>query len=581
MTRDTDPTIEEQTSNDGSDHLPAGVVDGRVGRRDLLRATGALGVAGLVRGMSTGRAAAQSDGGGWEAAADSRIEDHRMGDLEVVVEDGSGRAIPDAQVSVSMQEHDFHFGTAVNADMYVRGEDKNGNQVSNAVRDKYRRVTNDLFNTAVLENAHKWAFWERDQERADAATERLLENGFDVRGHVCIWGRRDVGAIPQDVNRAIDDRDAETIRERSMQHIEDIISHYGDDIMEWEVVNEAMAGDDGANWIQTGVYGDRINREKLWQGEVVPWKSPIMADWYQKADEVAPDDVGLAINDFNVLTAEYDFAKTWFPNWAQHIQDSGVDLAGMGMQSHMKVTNGEDRRLPPERLMADLNHFAEAVPDTGIRITEFDFAQSSQQLLDERAKAEYFRKFLKTTFSHPAVEQFLMWGFWDDLHWSPPHSPLFDSDFEKKPGYDVWTGLVYDEWWTEESGTTDSSGTYATSAFLGEHEITVSTGAGIVTERVSLEDSDGTTTVTVTATGTGGGGTDAPGPIDGATPTDPDGDGYYEDLNGNGNTDYDDVVTYFQNMEEPAMTDHTAAYDYNDNGRLDYTDLVDLFRETN
>ncbi|WP_226012383.1 cellulase family glycosylhydrolase [Halomicrobium salinisoli] len=68
-------------------------------------------------------------------------------------------------------------------------------------------------------------------------------------------------------------------------------------------------------------------------------------------------------------------------------------------------------------------------------------------------------------------------------------------------------------------------------------------------------------------------------PIDGATPTDPDGDGLYEDLNGNGEVDYADVVSYFTNMEEPAMTDNAEYYDYNDNGEVDYADLVDLFQQ--
>lgn len=75
-----------------------------------------------------------------------------------------------------------------------------------------------------------------------------------------------------------------------------------------------------------------------------------------------------------------------------------------------------------------------------------------------------------------------------------------------------------------------------------------------------------------------GGGTDLE-PIDGQTPTDPDGDGIYEDINGNGEKDFDDVVTYFNNMDDPAMTDHADAYDFNDNGQVDYADLVSLFND--
>ncbi|WP_435065511.1 right-handed parallel beta-helix repeat-containing protein [Halobaculum sp. EA56] len=62
-------------------------------------------------------------------------------------------------------------------------------------------------------------------------------------------------------------------------------------------------------------------------------------------------------------------------------------------------------------------------------------------------------------------------------------------------------------------------------------------------------------------------------------PTDPDGDGRFEDLNGNGRVDFDDVVVLFRNLANPAVTDNVDAYDFNDNGRIDYNDIVTLFGE--
>jgi len=69
--------------------------------------------------------------------------------------------------------------------------------------------------------------------------------------------------------------------------------------------------------------------------------------------------------------------------------------------------------------------------------------------------------------------------------------------------------------------------------------------------------------------------------IDGeALPTDPDGDGVYEDLNGNGKIDADDVVLLFQHKDDEVLTEHTAAYDLNGNGRIDFDDVNRLFDET-
>lgn len=70
-----------------------------------------------------------------------------------------------------------------------------------------------------------------------------------------------------------------------------------------------------------------------------------------------------------------------------------------------------------------------------------------------------------------------------------------------------------------------------------------------------------------------------PGAIDGSKPTDPDNDGRYEDLNGNGSKDFSDVVTFFENMENSAVTDNVSSFDFNSNGQIDFADLVELFSE--
>ena len=65
----------------------------------------------------------------------------------------------------------------------------------------------------------------------------------------------------------------------------------------------------------------------------------------------------------------------------------------------------------------------------------------------------------------------------------------------------------------------------------------------------------------------------------GASPQDPDGDGRYEDVNGNGRVDYDDVVTLFNNLENSNVKSNARAFDFNGNEQLDYADLVVLYEE--
>ncbi len=66
-------------------------------------------------------------------------------------------------------------------------------------------------------------------------------------------------------------------------------------------------------------------------------------------------------------------------------------------------------------------------------------------------------------------------------------------------------------------------------------------------------------------------------PVNGAMPTDPDGDGLYDDLNGNGRSDFNDVVIYFNYMEWIGANEPVQYFDFNGNGRIDFDDVVELF----
>jgi hypothetical protein len=62
-----------------------------------------------------------------------------------------------------------------------------------------------------------------------------------------------------------------------------------------------------------------------------------------------------------------------------------------------------------------------------------------------------------------------------------------------------------------------------------------------------------------------------------APPTDPDGDGRFEDVDGDGNVSYRDVVVLFEQFETVAARPTTAPFDYDGDGTVSFVDLVDLF----
>jgi hypothetical protein len=69
----------------------------------------------------------------------------------------------------------------------------------------------------------------------------------------------------------------------------------------------------------------------------------------------------------------------------------------------------------------------------------------------------------------------------------------------------------------------------------------------------------------------------SPSPVRGAVPTDPDGDGTFEDVNGDGAAGIGDVVVLFDALSEPAVQDHPTAYDFNGDGAVGIGDVVVLF----
>jgi C1A family cysteine protease len=60
-------------------------------------------------------------------------------------------------------------------------------------------------------------------------------------------------------------------------------------------------------------------------------------------------------------------------------------------------------------------------------------------------------------------------------------------------------------------------------------------------------------------------------------PTDTDQDGLYEDVNGNGILDFDDVVAYYDNMDWIEQNAQASLLDYNKNGLVDFDDVVKLY----
>jgi PKD repeat protein len=62
-------------------------------------------------------------------------------------------------------------------------------------------------------------------------------------------------------------------------------------------------------------------------------------------------------------------------------------------------------------------------------------------------------------------------------------------------------------------------------------------------------------------------------------PLDLNGDGRYEDVNGNGVFDFTDVVLFFNQMDWIEANEPVAGFDFNGDDRIDFNDIVIQFNE--
>jgi endo-1,4-beta-xylanase len=378
----------------------------------------------------------------WRAAADARIEQLRKGDVTVRVQSASGQPIAGAAIKLAMQRHAFPFGSEVAVERLF--EDSPDGK-------KYQAIIPTLFNRVVLGNALKWPVWEgtwKGSERADAlrALDFFASKGIPVRGHNLLWPCEQDYCLPADAVALFGNPAG--LKARIDQHFVDILVATKGKIIEWDVINEPSEN-------------KRLSKV-LGEDE--------MAAQLRRAGDLAPG-VPLFINDYGNLGEGNLDAE--FKRILRRMQALGAPLGGIGLQAHFgsKLT-------PPEELNTRLNGFGElGLP---LAITEFDV-----NIPGEGLQADYLRDFLTVAFANKNISSVLMWGFWEGQHWLP-QAALYRQDWSIKPNGQAFKNLVFKQWWTNVSGSSDAAGRYQARGFYGDYKLSVTVGGKTTTQTFKL-----------------------------------------------------------------------------------------------
>ncbi len=389
----------------------------------------------------------------WRIDAAARIEQHRKGDFVVQVLGANNAPITGATVELNFLRHAYHFGSVI-VGHGIMGE--------GADNDMYRAKVLELFNQSGPENDLKWSPWIGEwgstfnQTTTLAALQWLKDRDFYLRGHVMVWpSKRNLPQLMQEYLPEGDPASADPIAKQIvLDHIDDIASATSTLLDEWDVLNEPFD-----NHYLMDAFGNEV-----------------MTDWFQQARNSLPGQK-LYINDYAILSGggRNIAHQDHYEQVIQYLLDNNTEIDGFGLQSHFGAT---PTSIP---VVYDIiERFAGAFPNLDIRSTEFDINTTDQAL-----QADYTRDFLTIFFSHPATVGVQNWGFWEGAHWNP-NAAMYTLDWQEKPNAVAWKNTIYEQWWNNFNGTSNTAGEFSSRGFYGTYELTITAGNNVLAQEVTL-----------------------------------------------------------------------------------------------
>jgi endo-1,4-beta-xylanase len=362
------------------------------------------------------------------------IAKYRKGELIV-------KAKPGSKVNIEQISHEFWFGCALSDQMF------NGSATDADVK-KYKEKFLENFNSAVTENAVKWANMERKKGEVkysgiDAILDWTEANSIPIRGHNLFWG------VPEFVQSWVKELSDVELEQTLKNRAETVTARYKGRFVEYDLNNEMVHG----NYYEERLGSDITSKMALWA-------------------KMGDPDIKLFLNDYDILTGVK--LKEYLAQ-IRRLLKQGVPLAGIGVQGHLHAETFDRNQL--KNALDSLAQF-----QLPIRITEFNMpGQGSKYYTNrklklsaeqEELKSKELVDYYKICFAHPAVSGIIMWGFWEGANWIPASS-IYKRDWTPTPAAIAYQNLIHHEWWTRENGKTNQKGEFSVPAFYGKYKVTV------------------------------------------------------------------------------------------------------------
>jgi len=378
----------------------------------------------------------------WKKEALHRIDSLRKRELTIIVKYKNGNSIPNAEVKINLDKHEFKFGTAIDKDVF--------NSPHTA---KYKTVLKTYFNSSGFENALKpKRRFSETEAKAEQVLPWFLENGFYMRGHALVWENRK-NMRPEE-KRAMNEKETtnpkkeEKVIALASKHFTHALKKW--DVNCWDVLNEPI----GNHQIN-----DLTNRNTF-------------AYWFKLADSIRKLNnklhVKLFINENRVIsgTTPNTYSRpNDYKKIIQSILDEGAPLEGIGFQSRIK-----HQFVSPEQMLQRLKSFEEY--NLPLHATEFEIRDSKVRTYTNEERSALIEQFMLIYVSHYLVDGIWHWTFYNNTKNSKPWA-LFNYDGTPTVSGEQWMQTMNTYFSSSYDLKTNLNGELKQRVFKGDYTISV------------------------------------------------------------------------------------------------------------
>ena len=201
-------------------------------------------------------------------------------------------------------------------------------------------------------------------EKADKIANFCRQNGIKLRGHCLCWHSQFADWMFTDKKGK--EVKKEVFYERLRDHIHTVVNRYKDVVYAWDVVNEAMADDNGGGprW---GRFGGQEPSPYRQSRHFRLCGDEFIAKAFQFAREADPNAL-LFYNDYSCVD---EGKRERIYNMVKKMKDAGVPIDGIGMQGHYNIFFPSE-----EQFEKAILRFKELV--NHIHITELDIRMNEE-----------------------------------------------------------------------------------------------------------------------------------------------------------------------------------------------------------